>query len=351
MTYTVEIFEPPPGESRPADLAAVVALVDRLHQMPSARHEKFHQLIANLLRRFPDITSDEAADLPEFELAWSDGPLGGECDSGVYVLGLGRLDEVRAFVVEQANALGLAVFDTQAAGAWYPGGVGFGNTALDEPPGKDDPPTIREVGNAVFDRLAPRVAARGFKPARSSLKFTRKFKGGFQRLAVSMDVYENPCRFGLNTHVDLAEVSDLRDRLLLYPHATERFPTTMLRQVEWLKAKEEFIEPGKIYGYRVGSWEELDRVLEHATGQVETVLLPILEESMTVQGFDRLLNTQPYQASVYFKSQGEQYLTILVAHLAGNPRLPELCALVPKIHENDARKRAQMCVDYVQGQA
>ncbi len=54
-------------------------------------------------------------------MAWTDGPVNGQCDSLVYHIGINRdlLDEVRSLVVVEANALGLHVLDAQAGDVFF----------------------------------------------------------------------------------------------------------------------------------------------------------------------------------------------------------------------------------------
>ena len=71
----------------------------------------FHTFLSNLTKRFPCITElpDEQAD----DGVWSDGPLRDNLGHRARVLGMvySRVDEVRPFLIRQANALGLVVFD------------------------------------------------------------------------------------------------------------------------------------------------------------------------------------------------------------------------------------------------
>ena len=71
----------------------------------------FHELIDRLTVRFPCICDLEDED----DGVWSDGPLRGNIECRVPVLGMtySRVDDVLPFLIQTANDLGLAVLDFQ----------------------------------------------------------------------------------------------------------------------------------------------------------------------------------------------------------------------------------------------
>lgn len=359
MSYVVEIFEPPEGEAAPADLAAVRATLKRMHAMAPATHGKFDELVDALTRRFPDITSKEAESLAEWELAWTDGPLSGGTDSAVYMLGLRRLGDVHRFVIETANAFGLAVFDTQAGGAWYPGRLSYGNAAgfVDAPSDRGEYPDIPDVAQAVSRRIAPLLAVHGFKPLAKGRKFKRRIPGGSQVVTIGMDVDFDPCYFGVFADVRLDAVADLAIRLV-YPHfigakGEDAFHAgaVMLRPEEWMQGKAGFVEP-RTYPCRVDGWEEMDAVIAHAARQVESALLPILDGSRTVEDLDRLMNSDPLDASPFFHKYGDftGAKNLIVAHLARNAGIAELYErILAKVTARNHRESLKVCMDHALG--
>jgi hypothetical protein len=359
MSYTLEIWQPGPGESPPADLAGALAMVQRLRGERPGPNPLFRQLVETLTRRFPDITSDEAAELPESELAWSDGPLCGDDDRAVFVLGLltQRLDDVRPFVVDEANALGLAVFDGQAAQAFFPGGIRLfawptesADECVDEEDDEDDVPSCRELGAAAFERLGRAVEPLGFKPRKSSLTYKRTLRDGWQSLKVLVFDQGDACELSVLGDIRIDAASDLCNRLVrphLLPKDAAAFSTAMLRQREWLLTKAPFIEPEK-HLYRVTRRAEQDEILSHFEDQVASTLVPILEQAVTIEGVDRVMNTSPLSASPAFQQYNDTFENILVAYLARNPRLPQLCEeVITRTTDRQRKQKAQICADYV----
>src|SRR5687768_10516130 len=117
MGYALHVWEKPADRPWPRDAAEANRLFSELQdRKPAGQNPKFVDLARRLTGRFPCIASREAEDMPESELAWSDGPLDGKTNKAVYGIGLllQRIDEVYPFVVEQARTLGLNVADLQS---------------------------------------------------------------------------------------------------------------------------------------------------------------------------------------------------------------------------------------------
>jgi hypothetical protein len=85
----------------------------------TGQNPKFLVLAARLTARYPCICSPEAEEMPESELAWSDGPLDGKTEHAKYSIGLNTdmLKKVRQFVFDQALQLELNTMDEQAGQA------------------------------------------------------------------------------------------------------------------------------------------------------------------------------------------------------------------------------------------
>ncbi|MFO0952454.1 MAG: hypothetical protein U0835_15160 [Isosphaeraceae bacterium] len=119
MSYGLVILQPPVPED---DASAWRFVHDLLERSPEGEVPSvFHTLIDRLTERYPCI-----CDLPDDLVddgVWSDGPLRDNAGHAFTHLGVSwpRVDEVRPFVVETANALGLVVFDEQLARIDRPG--------------------------------------------------------------------------------------------------------------------------------------------------------------------------------------------------------------------------------------
>ena len=107
MSYNVVVTLPSVPSSNPEAWAALDEMIDAKGPVPPV----FDTLLSNLTNRFPCITElpDEQAD----DGVWSDGPLRDNLGHRASVLGMvySRVEEVRPFLIRQANALGLVVFD------------------------------------------------------------------------------------------------------------------------------------------------------------------------------------------------------------------------------------------------
>lgn len=107
MSYNVAVVAPPLS----LDDATAWAALDELIEQSGPRPEVFQKLHDRLTARYPCMSA-----VPEDQIddtVWSDGPLINNFGHRAAVLGVrySRIEEVLPFLVETANALGLAVFD------------------------------------------------------------------------------------------------------------------------------------------------------------------------------------------------------------------------------------------------
>jgi hypothetical protein len=107
MSYNVAITLPELPAADAAAWAEVDAAIDAEGPVPPV----FAEFLARLTNRYPCI-----CDLPDEQVddgVWSDGPLRNNLGHRASVLGMvySRVDEVLPFLIDQANALGLLVFD------------------------------------------------------------------------------------------------------------------------------------------------------------------------------------------------------------------------------------------------
>ena len=356
MSYTLQIWQPAADQPLPSDLAGAEAAVDRLEGQQPGPNPLFQELVQRLTRQFPDITSAEAAELPEWELAWTDGPIRGGGTDAIFVLGLHtqRLDEVRPVVVAKANALGLAVFDTQAAEAFFPGGVHFaaGTPAGPRATDRVQVSRAREGAAAVVERVAPLFEARGFKTRKSSFSFKRSLDGGWQIVSLLVENHRPAVfQFSLHATVRFEAVASLCGELLApFGYQDDKtLPTVVLRQREWMQAHAPFTEPPR-RDYVVTDPGAMAGMLAHLESQCANVLLPILDAARTIEGLDHALNTEPREASPFFKGYEATHVPIAVAYFARNPGLRELSEhLIEKTFVKVDKQMARVCADYALG--
>ncbi len=112
MSYVIHVWESP----RPATFEETVSIAFALPEDVGRQHPKFLILAGLLTARFPCITHAQDG-------VWSDGPLDGRTERGIYVLGIRHNhEEVLAHIVDCAGRLGLTVFDMQSSLAYLPSG-------------------------------------------------------------------------------------------------------------------------------------------------------------------------------------------------------------------------------------
>jgi TPR repeat protein len=113
MGYVVQVWEQPPKLALPGSLDDAVRLLGLVRERPPIPNSQFTELGRRLTRRYPGYTGKG----DENTCAWADGSVEDGSSDPVWNIGLASidaLDEVQAFVVVQANALGLHVMDEQA---------------------------------------------------------------------------------------------------------------------------------------------------------------------------------------------------------------------------------------------
>lgn len=134
MSYVLQCWSPPVAWRHPGSLPEVLAMLEQLDRQ-RGQEPRFLDFARRLTARYPCISTPESDDLDESELAWSDGPLDGRCDTAVYGIGLtsSRLDEVLPFVLDQARQLGLSVYDDQAGQAHLANGLVLDVEAGEQP--------------------------------------------------------------------------------------------------------------------------------------------------------------------------------------------------------------------------
>lgn len=354
MSYILKIWEPAAGDPPMRDLTAVLAAVADLQEGRAAPARRFGPFLEALTRRHPDITSPEAEELPESEWAWSDGPLlPGR--SAVLVLGLRseNVDRVRPFVIEQAMQSGLAVLDAQAAEAYLPGVGRLGGRISADAARRPavDLPSAGEVGTAVADALDPMLGIIGFKRAKSRPTFKRSFPGGRQLVELIIDdngtagiEFNILCTFYFDKLAELLIPVSLPH---LHPSVAKDLPTMVLRQEKWIAATESFVDP-RSRNYVVRTRPELARALSHLAAQWEQRVQPILQQATTLEGADRLLNTQPLTASPFFHGFRGMYVNVLLVYLTRNSRVQEIGeSILAEALEKPQRERVGSCMAYV----
>jgi hypothetical protein len=334
LSYVVSIWEQPPALPLPGDIHGAGRLMDMLHRVRPGPNPRFVELIRQLTARYPDITSPEAEDADPDQLAWIDGPLSGETDACVYNLGLGTgmLREVRPFVIATARALGLNVYDAQAAEAHFADGT-FVSKSYSRATGFE---------RRVAQRLAPFMARHGYAPRDDGESFRSVSEAGWTQVSVEVAATWPPHYQVLfaSRHENWS-ISDLSTEINSEsgwkrpPPGTARpsdtGPLGIVGQGRWIDRAAPFVDAEG--AFRLRSENELDAALPVIVAQLEERLLPLLARAQTIEGYDALMNPpvltdSPFFISKVFHGWERGYRNVLAAHLAGNPRVLEICDAV-----------------------
>ncbi|MEO8248885.1 MAG: hypothetical protein ABI589_05900 [Burkholderiales bacterium] len=198
MSYVLHVWEAPV----PATLEEADKLHETLSRQGGGQNPKFIEFAKRLTQRFPDVDEegDEEGEGEGDPMVWTDSPATGHTDAAVYGIGVQTeylVDTVVPFVVATARALGLVLFDMQAAEAHLPDGRVL--TLPGRDPARVEPAPARQ--SEVLDRkdlvtiiqgvLTPLLAAHGFKSLKrwsdTYSPYKRRFKDCEQRLFFGID--------------------------------------------------------------------------------------------------------------------------------------------------------------------
>lgn len=360
MSYVLHLWSQPAGRPLPAGVEEADRLLSELREAGGKQIQTFLVLAMRLTRRYPCICSPTGEALPESEWAWSDGPLNGRTAGAVYSIGLniGRLDEVRPFVLEQARALNLQVMDEQAGEVYLADGRTLRVPApVAESPQKnyDDVPTQREMDRIVLERLTPFLAQYGFKACKSDLSFKQTFSGGWHVIEISsIDMWPTYATFNLHVRSRFHAVTDLVAAVATPERPPEQVKhdwTTFVNQLRWMDDIDPAIQDSS-KSYVVRSYSDIDVVIEHIFRKLQSCLLDVLEQYKTLQGLDQLLNTMPLTDSLFFTSFDNGASQVITAYLARNPNLAQICK---EFEANSVEgkgmvhlvARTRRCIDFV----
>lgn len=347
MSYVVQFWYPPVEWRHPGSMAEVLAMLDLLHRRP-ASEPRFRTLAQRLTARFPCISSPEADDLDESELAWSDGPLDGSCDTAVYGIGVAsnRLDEVLPFVCETAQQLGLSVFDDQDGCAHLANGVVIDAHAGEQPRVFRSPPRGEALPDkdALLDRvetaLGPRLGQLGFSILRrdprgqtdrgyAEQQWEQPTPIGWVRLlVVALD--KRPGAVSLKVYVEALAEPVSRWRLNVFhggrvPVDAKPLTTAGMWTRRWMS------DPAGLTGGTSGEivmhdLDQLERGLAQLDAQIAERLTPMLAAFQSVQALAVALYPRRLDFSPWFNGLPAAVDALVAAHLSQAPWTDALMA-------------------------
>lgn len=351
MSYVVHLWEQPVAWAHPATFDAAQAMVDALRRRPAPQNPRFVECARRLTARHPCITSPESDELDESELAWSDGPLDGRADSAVWAIGLNRdrLDEVLPFVRATARALGLSVWDEQAAGAWLANGW---QRVPGRQPWERFPPVDIEIArrmpdkDALLDRVldgaGAALRAMGFEAlwrdprgdagrSYTSVVLRRVSPIGWQEM--ELRAIERPLEWlKLTMRVEAWATAVSAWRLRVHhrgavPDGARPLSNLGLPSHAWMNDTAGVWETADAGSIVLRTPADIERTVAMLDEQWRTRLAPLLAAADTLPGLAESLVPDGQLAwSPWYTSHVYAADALAAAHLARSPRLPALLA-------------------------
>lgn len=324
MSYVVGVWEQPANLPLPGEIRSATRLMDMLYRVSPGSNPKFRELAARLLARYPDFDSLEAGEeSDEAECVWVDGSLSGNTEAAVWNLGIVSdwLDEVLPFVIEAATGLGLNVFDGQAAQVNFADGTVITQYGW----------RLMAEEMALFDGLAPWMAAQGWEAQREERAFSLSLENSWHRLDLEMhECWPPHFRFSFTLRSDQESVGRERCRIEGTEWERDSGPLTIAYQGGWLRGDEAHPFLGDRRTFVLGSMKDLADVLSFVRARFESDLLPLVESYDRIDGFDALVNPPVLRESMFFHAGSMHdfergYRNVLAANLAGNPRAAAIC--------------------------
>ena len=325
MSYVVHLWE----EAAPASLQDADRLHVRLAGTPAAANPKFAQLARALIQRFPAEVGGRGAE----GAAWVEAPPDGQTDTRVYSLGLvgEGVTQLLPVLIAQAGALGLTVYDDQAARASLPGGAVLGEPgpgqASAEASEAPAPVTVAQLKARFRAVVLPALAGGGFKlqPEKLGLSFIRQRAIGEQKLLVEFEAA------GLYTSIRLAGVI-----MPTLPAALTQAVGPGIRislQTVNGRPLEAFQAPGESgrRGFLVDGAASAERFVAGYVAQVQQAWLPFLDAAVDVAGF-LACDREGGRFDVLCRPS---YGTLGLAHWTGAPDFDALAADHARRHGPD----------------
>jgi len=321
VSYIVAIWEQPRTLPLPGDPASASALMEMLYRVHPGPNALLMEYVARITARFPNLGECDDA-----ECVWSDGPLSGDGDEAVLNLGLqgDKCHRAMPFLVETARALGLSVFDAQEGKAFFPDGSSVGESG----------PRVTDFETTVLDALTPLLAAHGYARGPHKVQFIRKHADGWLGVTLRVDACWPPrFEFYLRPEVTYLPLHVQRTTIVYgtpqaygenYSRGAEHaYPQRWTGEAAW-----PWINKNRLFTVR--SMSELRLTLPFLLRQVETTLLPLLEQCTHPAGLDAVFNPPNLRDSPFFLQddfngyeRGSR--NVLLGHMVDNPRLRAIC--------------------------
>lgn len=215
----------------------------------------------------------------------------------------------------------------------------------------------------IVDSVSPVVSGVGFRFKKASEAFVRRIDGGRQELGLPLVDYNPVFEFSFTLCIRLELVQETTNRFSGSPPKYHSTTMTSITQLEFLGLP---AEPGRGVRFRVESEPELAAVMPGVLNIVRERVLPFFDEYCDVASVNRGLNPDgaervfrivgfPNQRAFDATNQPYRAMAgIAVAHLANDPRLPELIrayrSQISGMQEHD-RAKFDNLANYISGRA
>jgi hypothetical protein len=208
-----------------------------------------------------------------------------------------------------------------------------------------------EVQRMIVDAVTPAVNVAGFRFKKTSGAFVRKVEGGRQEFGLSIVDYNPIFEFSFTLCIRLEAVQEITNRFSGSPPKYHAMTLTSITQLEFLGLP---ADSGRGVRFHAESDAELIAVMPRVLEIVRERILPFFEEYHDIAAVNRGLNPKgservfrivglPDRRSFDATNQPYRAMTgVAVAHLANDPRLPELVSAyrsqISEMPEHDRSK-------------
>lgn len=317
MSYVLHCWDKPV----PTTVVEADQIHTRLSGERTAQNPQFIELAKRLTERYPCITTLEEDDDGLEQGAWSDGPLDGETDGPVYSLGVqpSMLGQVVPFVAATAGALGLVMYDMQAAEVHLPDGKvltlpGRQPVDFDQPVDPERLESKAQVAQILQETLRPLMERHGFKAIKKDGSFKRRTKEAEQHLYYNIVDYCPRYVIELFFHVAPSFGGTLQQ-------IAARSYSLDMEQAARQAGVAPFGDQPHLSGRsEVKGVSGLELWAARLADFLAAAVMPIAQRCDTIEGLDQLVNANPPSASPFKKLVSGAPL----AYAARNPRFDEL---------------------------
>jgi hypothetical protein len=219
-----------------------------------------------------------------------------------------------------------------------------------------------EVQRMIADAVTPVVSAAGFRFKKASEAFVRKIEGGRQEVGLPLVDYNPIFEFSFTLCIRLEAVQEITNRFSGSPPKYHSTTLTSITQLEFLGLP---AEPGRGVKFHVKSEADLAAVMPGVLSIMRERVLPFFDEyrdivavnrGLNPEGAERVFRIVGFPDRRAFDATNQPYRAmagVAVAHLANDPRLPELIGAyrsqIGEMQEHD-RAKFDNLVRYLSGE-